>query len=77
MDFHANSVNCVFHTNFIVEIILLYLIVLGCQSPWLRGLKRGTAATRLQGLRVRILHGKDVCLFLSFVCCQVEVTASS
>ena len=75
--FHANSVNCVFQTDFIIKIILLCLIVLGYQSPWLRGLNRGTAAARLRGLRIRILPGKDVCLFFNFVCCQVEVTASS
>lgn len=69
IDFHANSVNGVFHTDFIIEITLLCLIVLGCQSSWLRGPKRGTAATRLQRLRVRILPGKDVCPFLSFACC--------
>ena len=60
-DFHSKSVNVVFRTDFIIEIIVLCWIVLGCQSPWLRGLKRGTAAARIQGLRVRILPGKDVC----------------
>ena len=63
IDFHANSVNGVFHTDFIMEIIVLCLIVLGCQSSWLRGLKCGTAAARFQRLRVRILPGKDVCPF--------------
>ena len=44
-------------------------------SQWPRGLRRGSAAARFLGLRVRIPPGHG-CLFLSVVCCQVEVSAT-
>ena len=42
----------------------------------MRGLKRGSVVSRLLGLRVRIPRWQR-CVFLSAVCCQVEVTATS
>jgi len=48
-----------------------------CLSGWPRGLRRGSAAARLLGWRVRISQGTCVCLsVLSVVCCQVEVSAT-
>ena len=50
-----------------------------CRSQRPRGLRRGSAATRLLGLRVRIPQGHG-CLPLSLVsvvCCQVELSTSS
>jgi hypothetical protein len=46
-----------------------------CRSRWSRGLRRGSAAARLLGLRVRIPRGELGCL--SVVCCQSEVSATS
>jgi hypothetical protein len=48
-----------------------------CRSQCPRGLRRGSAAARLLGLRVRILLGAWTSLSLvSVVCCQVEVSAT-
>jgi hypothetical protein len=44
-----------------------------CQ--WPRGLRRGSAAVRLLGLRVRIQPGPWMSV-VSVVCCQVEVSAT-
>jgi hypothetical protein len=47
-----------------------------CRPHWLRGLRRGTAAAHLLGLRVRIPAGNG-CLYLArVVCCPVEFSAS-
>ena len=43
-------------------------------SQWPRGLRRGSAAARLLGLWVRI--PREAWMFVSVVCCQVEVSAS-
>ena len=49
----------------------------GGRSQWPRGLKGGSAAARLLGLRVRIPPEGQVYLCLvSAVCCQVEVSAT-
>jgi hypothetical protein len=47
-------------------------------SQWPRGLRRGSAADRMLGMRVRISPGGvEVCLSLvSVLCCQVEVSAT-
>jgi len=46
------------------------------RSQWPRGLKLGSMASRLLGLRVRVLPA-PVCLFpVNVVCCHVEVSAS-
>ena len=47
------------------------------RSRWLRGLRRGSAAARLLGMRVRIPSGAWISVFLSAVCVcgQVEVSA--
>ena len=47
-----------------------------CRIKWSRGLRRGSAAARLLGLRVQISPGawKSV---VRVVCCQVEVSAKS
>ena len=46
------------------------------RSQWPRGLRHGPAAARLLKLRVRILPGAWMFLFLaSVVCCHVEVSA--
>ena len=42
-----------------------------CRSRWPRGLRRGSAAARFLGLRVRIPPGAWM-----FVCCQAEVSAA-
>jgi hypothetical protein len=43
----------------------------------LRGLRRGSAAVGLLGFWIRIRPVEMVvCLFLSVMCCQVEVSAS-
>ena len=46
------------------------------RSQWPRGLRRGSAAPRLLGLRVRIPPGQGCQSLVSVVCCQVEVSAS-
>ena len=48
-----------------------------CRSQWQRGLRRGSAAARLLGLRVQIPPGGHGRLSLvRVVCCQVEVSAT-
>ena len=48
------------------------------QSQWPRGLRRRSAAARLLGIvGSNPTEGMDVCLLLSVVCCQVEVSATS
>jgi hypothetical protein len=42
-----------------------------CLSQWLRGLRRGSAAAHLLGLRIRISPGSWMSV-VSVVCCQVE-----
>jgi hypothetical protein len=42
---------------------------------WPRGLRRGSAAARLLGLRIRIPPGAWLSL-VNVVCCHVEVSAS-
>ena len=42
---------------------------------WPRGLRRGSAATHLLGLRVRIQPGHGCLSLENVVCCQVEVSA--
>ena len=45
-----------------------------CRSRGPRGLRRGSVAPRIVELRVRIPPwDMDVCLFVSVVCCEVEV----
>ena len=46
------------------------------RSQWWRGLRLGSLASRLLGLRVRIPRGPRCVSLLSVVCCQVEVSAS-
>ena len=46
-----------------------------CRSRWPRGLRRGSAAARLLGMRVRIPPGAWMSV-VSVVCCQVEVPAT-
>jgi len=46
-----------------------------CWSQWLRSLRRGSAAARLLGLRVRIPPVFGFLSPVSIVCCQVEVSA--
>ena len=46
------------------------------RSLWLRAQRRGSAAARLLGLRVRIPPGAMVVLFLVGVCFQVEVSGT-
>jgi len=50
-------------------------ICCACRSQWPRGIRRGSAAARLPGLRVRITSGAWA-LLLSVVSCQVEFSAS-
>ena len=42
----------------------------GCRSQWPRGLRRGSAAARLLGLRVRIPPGAWMCV--CFECCVLS-----
>ena len=44
-------------------------------SQWPRGLRRGSAATHLLGLRVRIPPGHGCLSLVNVVCCQVQVSA--
>ena len=46
------------------------------RSQWPRGLRHGSAAARLVGLRVRIPQGHGCLSIVSVVSCQVEVSAS-
>jgi hypothetical protein len=58
----------------------LYLIIPGklshSRSQWPRGLTLGSAAAGVLGLWVRILPGSWMSVCLSFVYCQVEVSAA-
>jgi hypothetical protein len=45
------------------------------RSRWLRGLRRRSAAARLQGLRVRNPPGHGYLSVVSVVCCQVVASA--
>jgi len=45
------------------------------RSQWPRGLRHGSAAARLLGLRVRISSGEGV-FVANVVCCKVEGSAS-
>jgi len=47
------------------------------RSQWPRRPRRGSAASHLLGLRVRILPGHRCLSVVSAVCCQVEVSATS
>ena len=55
------------------------VLVILCRSHWSRGLRRRSAASRLLRLWVRIPPGSrtSVCLSVSVVYCQVEVSARS
>jgi hypothetical protein len=46
------------------------------RSQWPRGLRRGSVAVRLLGLRVLIPPGHGCLSLVSVVCCQVEVSAT-
>ena len=52
-----------------------YLFLAG-RSQWPSGLKRGSAADLLLGLRVRIPPGNECLSLVSVVCCQIEVSAT-
>jgi hypothetical protein len=57
----------------------LFLFQLNCVlswSQWPYGLRRGSAAASLLGLRVRIPPGYGHVSLVSVVCCHVEVSAS-
>ena len=41
----------------------------------MRGLRRGSAAARVLGLRVRILPGHECLGLVNVACCRVEVSA--
>jgi hypothetical protein len=47
-----------------------------CRSQWPRGLRRGSVAVRLLGLRFRIPPGACCLSVVSVVCCQVEVSGT-
>jgi hypothetical protein len=46
------------------------------RSQWLRSLRRGCAAARFPGLRVRIPLEALMCVSCKCMCCQVEASAS-
>ena len=50
--------------------------MLSCLSQWSRGLRSGSAAAHLLGLRVRIPTGVYMSVVI-IACCQVEVSATS
>ena len=52
------------------------LISIQCRSRWLRGLRRGSAAARLLGLRVVIPYGHGCLSLMSVECCQVQLYVS-
>ena len=56
----------------------MFFLSIGCtsRSRWPRGLRRGSAAARLLGLRVRIPPGHGCLSLVSVMCCQVDVSAS-
>jgi hypothetical protein len=60
------------HTNTLcgqnIQFFVFYNFL--CQSQWRRGRRRGSAAARLQGLRVRIPAG--ACMFVSCECCVLS-----
>jgi hypothetical protein len=75
---YKNEISFKFHTTYSVIIllsILLYVYYLKSQSQWPRGLRRGSAASRMVGLLVRIPPGAWMSV-VSVVCCHVEVPAS-
>ena len=53
-----------------------YSVIHNYRSQWPRGLRRGSAAAGLLGLRIWIPLGRGCLSFVSDVCCQIEVSAS-
>ena len=47
-----------------------------CRFQWPRGLRRGSAAACILGLRIRIPPGDTFLSLVIFMCCQVEVSVS-
>ena len=47
-----------------------------CRSQWPHGLRRGSEAGRLLGLRVRIPPGRRCLSLVNVLCCQLEVSAT-
>jgi len=47
-----------------------------CRSLYSRGLRRGSTAACVLGLRVRIPQGHGFLSLTSVVCCQVEISAT-
>ena len=66
-----------FFTSTVLKLwdIIICVICNLCRCRWPHGLRRGSAAARLLGLRVRIPLGAWMCV-VSVVCYQVEVAAS-
>jgi len=66
------------HLNNSIVAILLFQGAnpCGCRPHWPRGLRRGSAAAHLLGLRVRISAGNGCLYLVRVVCCPVEVSAS-
>ena len=68
--------------NRVVELVFLYSkkqwgeFTRNTRSQRPRGLRRGTAAAQLLGLRFRIPPGAWMSGFCDFVCCQIEVSSS-
>ena len=57
------------------KILIIHLVVLNCQSQWLFGLLRASAAARFLGLWVRVPLGTWMSVCCECLCCKVEVSA--
>jgi hypothetical protein len=70
LSYHWVTTNCCS-----VSDIILSSCICQCRSQWPRGLRGGSVAARLLGLRFRIPPGALMSV-VSVVCCQVQVSAS-
>jgi len=65
------------HTPDLAEVRFSFLSSISGRSQWPPILRRGSAAARLLGLRVRIPTGHGYFSLLNVVCCHVEVSATA
>ena len=54
---------------YVYTCVCVYIYMYTCRSRWLRGLRRGTAAARLVGLRFEYSRGNGFLSLVSVVCC--------
>ena len=72
LSYSAHNTN----TNNTNNINNMWLKVVSVRTQWPRGLRRRSAVARWLRLWVRILLGHGCLSVVSFVCCQVEVSAT-